>query len=432
MRIPIYRNGLILIPLLLVLTGADAKPAASGSVDLRLDAPADPVPGTLFGMHIHRIATTTPWPSVTFGTWRLWDAYVAWPNLEPQKDQWDFKNLDLYMEDAKEHQVEILLPLGLSPQWVSSRPEEKSAYGPGNAAGPARLDAWRDYVRTIATRYKGRVFAYEIWNEPNLKQFYSGSIPEMLQLAGAAYTIIKEIDPHAVVCSPSATGPDGVAWLDQYLQQGGGKYADVIGFHFYTNPDPPENMLPRIQRVKAVMQKYGLSNKTLWNTETGWAMENRLSVVQAAPASVKFNSVVLSEEQASAYVARTHILSWAENVQRLYWYSWDNKVMGLTEADGRTVKSPARAYTVVREWLLGARMNSCQSDETGTWACEITRDRDYHGWIVWNPDHSTDFHIPRSWNVAHVRYLLNGETQVSNGKNIQIGPMPILMEKAIQ
>ena len=430
MRVAIPGNRIVFV--LLVLAWAAIGPVASGSVGSHLNAPTTPIPGTLFGMHIHRIATTTPWPAVPFGAWRLWDAYVAWPSLEPQKDHWNLKELDLYIEAAKEHQVEILLPLGLSPQWASSHPDEKSAYGLGNAAGPARLGAWQDYVRTLATRYKGRVRAYEIWNEPNLKQFYSGSIPEMLQLAGAAYTIIKEIDPQAVVCSPSATGPDGVHWLDQYLEQGGGKYADVIGFHFYTNPEPPEDMLPLIQHVKAVMHKYNVSNMPLWNTETGWAIENRLSVVPAAPASVKFNSVVLSEERAAAYLARTYILNWAESVQRLYWYSWDNNVMGLTEADGRTVKLPGRAYTEVQGWLLGARMHSCQSDETGTWMCEITRDHEYHGWIVWNPDRAIAFHVPVNWSVTRVRHLLDGESKLGAERNIQIGATPLLLEKAIQ
>src|SRR5947209_6899798 len=35
-----------------------------------------------FGMHVHNAGN---WPSIAFGSLRLWDAGVAWPNLEPTK-----------------------------------------------------------------------------------------------------------------------------------------------------------------------------------------------------------------------------------------------------------------------------------------------------------------------------------------------------------
>jgi len=308
--------------------------------DTMLAPPEDPIPPAYFGMHIHRLATTTPWPEVPFGTWRLWDAYVAWPNLEPRKDQWDFATLDKYVTAAEQNHVDVLLPLGLSPRWASSRPNEESGYMPGNAAPPIHVDEWQNYVRTLATRYKGRIHTYEIWNEPNLKQFYTGSVQELVRLAKVAYTTLKQVDPMILVCSPSATGKDGAIWLEQYFQAGGGKYTDVIGYHFYVNPEPPENMVPLIQKVKAVMEKYGM-HEQLWDTETGWAIQNNQSLV--APALGKgFNSLVLTGEQASAYIARAYLLSWGAGVSHLYWYSWDNRIMGLTEADGKTIKAPAR------------------------------------------------------------------------------------------
>src|SRR5205823_13731730 len=127
------------------------------------------------------------------------------------------------------------------------------------------------------------------------------------------------------------------------------------------------------EQVEAVMSEHGVRNKQLWDTETGWAIENRPSEVKPAPGK-GFTSVALSPDQASAYVARTYILAWAMDVSRLYWYSWDNGVMGFTEKDGKTVKSPAAAYAEVEKWLVGARMNSCASDASGTWTAEISRD----------------------------------------------------------
>lgn len=400
----------------------------SQAASIRLDPPKAPIPATFFGMHIHYFATTTPWPSIPFGSLRLWDAYVTWPRLEPQQGKRDFTALDKYLDAAQAHHVDVVLPLGLSPQWVSSRPDEKSAFASGNAANPARLDAWRDYVRTVATRYKGRIFAYEIWNEPNLKQFYSGSVGEMLELAGAAYPIIKQIDPAALVCSPSATNRDGVEWLDQYLRQGGGNYADVIGFHFYANPDPPEKVLPLIQQVRGLLLRRHLSGKPLWNTETGWAIGNRQSEVHAAPAAVGFNSVVLSEDQAAAYLVRTYILNWAENVQRLYWYSWDNKTMGLTDADGKTLKEPASAYALVEQWLIGATMQSCGSSDQGIWTCQILRPNHGKAWIVWTQEGETDLRLPADWHGRTIHDLGGGERELVSGATVRVTGAPVLIE----
>ena len=382
-------------------------------------------------MHIHHLATTTPWPAVSFGSWRSWDAYVAWPNLEAQKGKWDFTKLDKYVSMAEQNHVDILLPLALSPAWASSRPEEKSAYSPGNAAPPVNLDDWREYVQTVGTRYKGRIHEYEICNEPKLKDFYTGSVPQIFEITRIASTTLKHIDPSVVVCSPSATAKDGVGWLDQYLQEGGGKYADVIGYHFYVNPQAPENMVPLILQAEAVMERNGVRNKQIWNTETGWAIQNSQSVVEPAHDST-FNSIVLSTGDASAYLARAYVLNWAEGVSRLYWYAWDNGIMGLTEKDGITAKPPARAYAEVQKWLVGARMASCEPNQTRTWVCEITRDHGYRGWVVWNPDRSLDFQVPSDWHAQEARSLLSERQQLTKNRSIQIGQMPILLENGIQ
>src|SRR5438034_997580 len=83
----------------------------------------------------------------------------------------------------------------------------------GPTAEPADIQHWRDYVTTMARRYKGRVRHYEIWNEPNLKQFYTGSVATMAQLVREAAIALKDIDPTIVVVSPSATERGGIAWL---------------------------------------------------------------------------------------------------------------------------------------------------------------------------------------------------------------------------
>src|SRR5262249_60301039 len=79
-----------------------------------LATPSGPVPREYWGMHIHRAASLDSWPAV-FGSWRLWDAHVAWPNLEPGPGQWRFEALDQPVEMAPPDPPGGLLPPGQSP-----------------------------------------------------------------------------------------------------------------------------------------------------------------------------------------------------------------------------------------------------------------------------------------------------------------------------
>src|SRR2546427_8558462 len=144
--------------------------------------------------------------------------------------------------DAHMPLSEFISLLVMSTTWDLARPAIDTSYANGANAEPADLERWRDYVRPVAQRYKGRVRHYEIWNEPNLKSFYTGSTATMLELAREAFTTLKAIDPDIVVVSPAATERGGVAWLDDYLRRGGAQYADVIGYHFYVAPAEPEAM----------------------------------------------------------------------------------------------------------------------------------------------------------------------------------------------
>ena len=363
-------------------------------------------------MHIHHAGDTTPWPTVRFGEWRLWDAYVAWPDIEPRRDEWNFERLDKYLDLAEEHHVGVLLVLGLTPAWASARPKEKSAYQPGFAAEPKNLDDWRVYVRTVAQRYKGRIQAYEIWDEPDIRQTWTGSVEDMVQLTRIASEVIRGIDPDALLVSPSPTSEGGLKWLAQFLAKGGGKEVDVIGYHFYVTPKPPEEIPQLVERVRAVMKNNGMGEMPLWDSETGWSGPKPFP----------------SQELAAAYLARTYVLSWAAGVQRVYWYSWDNHgwvALHTTEQDSRTSTLAGRSYDVVARWLVGATMKECSQDRAHTWSCAMERDG-ARQWIVWSPDGQKSFEVPAEWHATTVEALMEEPRSIA-GASVEVGTMPVLV-----
>jgi hypothetical protein len=403
--------------------------SAAHAQTVRITPPAAAIPETYFGMHIHGMVfprpgmkAPDPWPSVPFGSWRLLDAYVDWPRLEPQKGQWTFTALDRYVELAEQHHVDLLLPLVFSPQWASSRPTEKAQVGAGRAAPPVDMNEWTTYVRTVAGRYKGRIHEYEIWNEPNVTDLFSGTPDQMIALTRAAASVLKEVDPSIVVVSPSAAY-NGLPWLRIFLQKGGCKFVDVVGFHFYEAT--PEDVLAHASQVRSAMSQYGCAGKPLWDTEAGWGITNSKNGL-AAGSKGRYGRV-LSDAEGAEYVARAYVVNWSAGALRYYWYSWDNGDTGIVEPDVTTLKPAAKAYAEVEKWLVGARMMMCDQ-YSGLWNCRLRRDGDYSGWIVWDPNKTRDFPIQAAWGVKRMRDLAGNVKSIPGAKSVQIGPAPILLE----
>lgn len=389
--------------------------------DLR--TPDGPIPREYFGMHIHRADTSTPWPGVHFGSWRLWDAAVSWSRLEPKRGQWDFARLDRYVAMARLTGVNLLLPLGLPAAWASARPEEASAYQPGNAAEPRDMTDWRNYVRTVATRYAGRIRYYELWNEPNLRNFYTGSVETMVRLAQETYAILKQVDENNLLAAPATTeGGKKLDWLDRYLALGGRRFLDVLSHHFYVPRESPEAMLALMDEIRLLMAKHGVANKPIWNTETGWWFD------KPSNASTYTSWKRLNKAEAGAYVSRALILGWAAGMERFYWYSWEHGNMGLVEGEDYALNVAGKAYDKTQAWLEGAVMTGCALDR-GRWVCRLKR-RGEEAWLVWlDADEKHDeWTIPETWPVTHF-VTLEDEPRALSSRKVMLGPGPILFTR---
>jgi hypothetical protein len=419
-------SGFGLVCLLLVSFSTAARsPLPEPSSRQKLTPPANPVTPEYFGLHIHRAFSTTPWPPVPFGSWRLWDAKVHWPQVEIEKNRFDWRILDREVDLAEKHHVDLLMTYGFTPEWASATPSGP-AIGRFHPGGHARgevvgdiadLEDWRNYIRTQAQRYKGRIQYYEIWNEPNLPENRVIGTPErMLVLAKEAYVTLKQVDPNIKVISPAPINADGIEWLDRYLDIGGGQYADIIGYHFYTRTRP-ESMLKLILPVKDVMRKHGQGDKPLWNTESGWIRNPRTDHIDPV-------------QQAPGWAARAYILNWAAGVERFYWYAWDDDggdSIPFTEEDESTTTISARAYAEIQKWLIGSRIESCENDDAGTWVCKLNRPSSPSAWILWNEDHAVKFDVPKAWGAQGCTKLL-GERAACGTGPVDVGEIPVLLE----
>jgi hypothetical protein len=353
---------------------------------MQASAGDSPIPREYFGLHIHRADQGTAWPNVPFGSWRLWDAYVTWADMESAPGKWDFSRLDHYVEKARLAGVDILLPLANTPTWAAARPNEKSGYKLGNASEPARTEDWRRYVQTVAERYRGRIFNYEIWNEPNIKHHFSGSLTKLVELTCEAHRILKATDPRNMIVSPGATAgsKDHIEYIDKFLASGGKNCVDIVGHHFYVPNAPPEAMVPLIRSVKKVMAANGVGHLPLWNTETGYWIENGDGTPDHPMVSKGCWKKLGLNEESGGYLVRALLIARAEGVERFYWYSWDNRYgLGMIEPSTGQPKPMANAWQNLAAELIGATELTCK-ESAGTWDCSFTQESGEPSHIRWS------------------------------------------------
>lgn len=346
-----------------------------------------PVPLEFFGLHIHRADQGTAWPDVPFGSWRLWDANVAWPNLEPIAGKWDFSRLDKYVTMAEQHGVSILMPLGLSPTWASARPNEPSSYKPGNAAEPRDIELWRNYVRTVASRYKGRILTYEIWNEPNIPKFFSGNVEMLVKLAQIAREELRKVDPDIQLVSPGVTtgAKNHLDYFDKFLASGGAALVDVIGYHMYIQDQEPEALIPLVQKIRGVMKKHGVASLPLWNTESGLWIENSDGTPDHQMVAKGGWRKLERGQEAGSFLQRTFLLARAQGIERFYWYAWDNLALGLIEPTTKKLKLAAGKWRSTAGSLLGATQVSCAQNGK-TWRCDYVKADGAKENVSWTAD----------------------------------------------
>ena len=59
----------------------------------------------------------------------------------------------------------------------------QAAYGPGATSEPRPMNDWSNYVYTVATRNKGVIQYYKVWNDADAPGFCSGATSKMVTMA---------------------------------------------------------------------------------------------------------------------------------------------------------------------------------------------------------------------------------------------------------
>ena len=383
----------------------DAALAPIKTLTQRLAPPSGPILRTFFGLNINHMHDPPgyDWPVMDFGGFRTWDSGDIWPAIETARGVYDWTNLDKDVAQAQAHHTQFLLTLGGTPRWATSAPETARSYV-GFTVVPDNIQDWKDFLKAVATRYKDRIGAYEVWNEPDLPIFYTGTPAQLAALESAAAEVIHQADPSALLLTPPVSGGGGAGqlrFLEEYFAAGGGKSADVLAYHGYVYP--AEGEITSLARFRAQAGAAGLGGKSVWDTETGTDLSG------------------VSESDTAAYVSRALILGWALGCDRTYLYAYDGSFTGLDaptadpkKRDPVHLGSSGAAYRQTMGWLSGAKMLSCMSDASGVWVCALRLPGGAPAWIVWNPSGPRRFTPPAKWRISP-----------PPGGTLAIGPQPV-------
>lgn len=250
---------------------------------------------------------------------------IRWAEFEYAPGQYSnvmLDALDQFMDDAQNRGLNVLLSIAHAPDWARVTPEED---GP-----PVDFAYYNAFVKFIVLRYKDKIGAIEVWNEPNFRREWNGGTldgAEYVQLLAGAYHTIKIEYPEGNIPVISAglvpTGVnDGVNVVDDrvYLRQmyaaGLSQYADAIGVHPYSWANPPwavcceaaPGILSHYEHpsfyfantiadYRDIQAAYGDSSRPLWITEFGWGTMEGLN--KATPYDSGYFSYINLEQQAT-------------------------------------------------------------------------------------------------------------------------------------
>ena len=226
---------------------------------------------------------------------------VPWEDIEPNPGEYHWGWVDNIVNVMHANGIKVLLSVPKAPCWARD-----PAYGCRDEGPPKDPQTYANFMGQMAARYKGKVQAYEIWNEQNMnyewgyEPFDAGRYVRLLK---AAYQAIKAQDPNAIVVSgaltptgaPPPAAVDDFIYLEQMLQAGLANWCDAIGVHPSGYNVPPDLRYDQVNDPTAIFRgpsdnkhhswsfrstmegyrnyliAYGAANKCLWPTEFGWA-----------------------------------------------------------------------------------------------------------------------------------------------------------------
>jgi hypothetical protein len=279
---------------------------------------------------------------------------LPWDRINPSNGVWDFSVTDSEVNYALSQGQQILGILHDPPQWVGG--------GTNANIPPLTTTQWSEFVRQVALRYRAKIAAYEIWNEPDDPTTSKYGIgwgrnieepPLYVDFVHAAAVQIRAQAPGTLVVAPVFTSRNTASGVDnrkrRILQQiqaaaypdgPGYSFIDVISVHNNANDTEPSNTMGWRLNYENLAYVWNhcpsLKTAPIWVTEYGWKAN---SVGESGQREKICN--VTRIYTAALEASYTHLNDW--NVRRSFIYL--EKDPATSRAIFRSDNSPTPTVT---------------------------------------------------------------------------------------
>jgi|HubBroStandDraft_1064217.scaffolds.fasta_scaffold02681_4 xylan 1,4-beta-xylosidase len=180
---------------------------------------------------------------------------------------YDFTGIDRVYDELMEIGLRPVVELSFMPAALARDPA-RTVFTYGAIVSPPKdWDRWAALTADLATHLIQRYgrdevvsrWSFEVWNEPNLDVFWSGTPEEYFRLYDVSARAIKAVDPGLRVGGPSSAAAGWIWELLGHLE-GSGAPLDFLSTHTYGNV--PLDLRP-------VLGAFGRAGTPIWWTEWG-------------------------------------------------------------------------------------------------------------------------------------------------------------------
>jgi hypothetical protein len=194
-----------------------------------------------------------------------------WGIEKRKKGDFDWSRTDMIVGGVHAAGIQLAPVVVFTPQWAASGCSNPATGCESEALArtcPARAPSatdFADFVFAIVSRYRGRVRFWELWNEPDLPNYFDGTAGDYAQrVLIPGYDAVKRADASAQVIfgGPSSANAQ---WINAVLSTGGD--FDIMAYHDYRG-------------VRSAMEGAGVMaelarGKPVWLNEFGTEQRSR-------------------------------------------------------------------------------------------------------------------------------------------------------------
>ncbi|EPH43735.1 helix-turn-helix domain-containing protein [Streptomyces aurantiacus] len=403
---------------------------ADRSSGQRLDGPywalaPEPLDREFFGVTMN--TDTGLMPGFDVGGVRFWESETRWAQVEPERGKFDWEILERSVRGAERKRLPVVFVFGGTPGWAAPGGPKTPYPDDSRAAPPDDLADWDRFVKAVATRYRSRIGAYELWDSVGAASHYDGKMSTLVEMVRRADLVIERADPDAKVACPSfgkLWEPEGRALLEEFVRSGGYEYCDAAALKLHPRraDGPPEDIIELAVKVEDVFRDHNVAHR-VWNTGPGAEIDDgaRLSDRRANDYAVRFYLVGL-------YLRKS-------NVDRMYFYSWGSRGVPLiVQPVGGAPTEAGRRIGRLHGWLADRRVASCGKGRgvglpDGVFECVFRRGQDGEGpWsaVRWTQRGRADGRLGKGAYL--LRRMDGGSERVRPGERVEYGETPVLVE----